>query len=85
MENEDVLMGKDAPPHISDVGKREDPQAETFKEEFIKDLSSFVEGKIVEGTMEASDDGTVSLKLQEMGLLPVRIGSAARQTALTRP
>jgi general secretion pathway protein F len=43
-----------------------------------------MEGKIVEGTMEASDDGTVSLKLQEMGLLPVRIGSADRQNLLTR-
>jgi len=34
--------------------------------------------------MEASDDGTVSLKLQEMGLLPVRIGIATRQTMFTR-
>jgi general secretion pathway protein F len=34
--------------------------------------------------MEALDDGTVSLKLQEMGLLPVRIGSADRRTLLTR-
>jgi small subunit ribosomal protein S1 len=59
MENEDVLMGKDAPPHISDVGKREDPQAETFKEEFIKDLSSFVEGKIVEGTVVAVSGDSV--------------------------
>ncbi len=42
------------------------------------------EGKIVEGTMEASDDGTVSLKLQEMGLLPVRIGMSSRDTLLTR-
>jgi general secretion pathway protein F len=42
------------------------------------------EGKIVEGTMEASDDGTVALKLQEMGLLPVRIGSASRQSFLMR-
>ena len=46
--------------------------------------ASTLEGKIVEGTMEASDDGTVSLKLQEMGLLPVQIGSPARQTFLTR-
>jgi general secretion pathway protein F len=43
-----------------------------------------MEGKIIEGTMEASDDGTVSLKLQEMGLLPVQIGSAVRRTAFTR-
>jgi len=46
--------------------------------------ASTAEGKIVEGTMEASDDGTVSLKLQEMGLIPVRIGSAARQTIFSR-
>jgi general secretion pathway protein F len=46
--------------------------------------ASTAEGKIVEGTMEASDDGTVSLKLQEMGLIPVRIGSAAHRTVLSR-
>lgn len=46
--------------------------------------ASTFEGKTVEGTMEASDDGTVSLKLQEMGLLPVRIGIATRQTMFTR-
>jgi general secretion pathway protein F len=34
--------------------------------------------------MEASDDGTVALKLQEMGLLPVRIGTAARQSVFVR-
>ena len=28
------------------------------------------DGKVVEGTMEASDNGTVALQLQEMGLLP---------------
>ena len=43
-----------------------------------------MEGKIVEGVMEASDDGVVSLKLQEMGLLPVRIGSTARKTVFSR-
>jgi general secretion pathway protein F len=42
------------------------------------------EGKMVEGAMEASDGGTVSIKLQEMGLLPVTIGSASRQTVLSR-
>jgi general secretion pathway protein F len=46
--------------------------------------ASTMEGKMVEGTMEASDDGTVSLKLQEMGLLPVRIGFATRQNVLSR-
>ncbi len=46
--------------------------------------ASTLEGKIVEGTMDAMDDGTVSLKLQEMGLLPVRIGTSSRQTLFTR-
>ena len=46
--------------------------------------ASTMEGKVVEGTMEASDDGTVALKLQEMGLLPVRIGTAARQSIFVR-
>lgn len=43
-----------------------------------------LEGKIIEGTMEAADDGTVSVKLQEMGLLPIRIGSMDRKSVLTR-
>lgn len=46
--------------------------------------ASTMEGKIVEGTMEAADDGTVSLKLQEMGLLPVQIGTSARPGLFTR-
>jgi len=46
--------------------------------------ASTFEGKIVEGTMEASDDGTVSLKLQEMGLLPVHIGSQGSRPFLRR-
>jgi general secretion pathway protein F len=46
--------------------------------------ASTVEGKVIEGTMEAADDGTVSLKLQEMGLIPVRIGASARQSVLSR-
>jgi general secretion pathway protein F len=46
--------------------------------------ASTAEGKIVEGMMDASDDGTVSLKLQEMGLIPVRIGLESRQTILKR-
>ena len=46
--------------------------------------ASTMEGKTMEGTMEAADDGTVSLKLQEMGLLPVRIGSATRKSVLMR-
>ena len=46
--------------------------------------ASTVEGKVIEGSMEAADDGTVSIKLQEMGLIPVRIDSASRQSILTR-
>jgi general secretion pathway protein F len=46
--------------------------------------ASTFEGKTVEGTMEASDDGTVSLKLQEMGLLPVQIGAPSRQAFFRR-
>ncbi|MBP1649781.1 MAG: gspF2 [Bacteroidetes bacterium] len=46
--------------------------------------ASTFEGKIVEGTMEAADDGTVSLRLQEMGLLPVRIGATGGQALLKR-
>ena len=34
--------------------------------------------------MEADDDGTVSVKLQEMGLLPIRIGSTDRRSLMTR-
>ena len=36
-----------------------------------------MDGKVVEGIMEAADNGTVALRLQEMGLLPVRVGAAA--------
>ncbi|MDR1727335.1 MAG: type II secretion system F family protein [Acidobacteriota bacterium] len=46
--------------------------------------ASTMEGKIVEGSMDAADDGTVSLKLQEMGLLPIHIGGVGRKTALSR-
>ena len=46
--------------------------------------ASTAEGKLVEGTMDASDDGTVALKLQEMGLLPVRIDFSGRGSVLTR-
>jgi general secretion pathway protein F len=43
-----------------------------------------MEGKIVEGTMEASDDGAVSLKIQEMGLIPIRIGITGRESLFSR-
>jgi len=46
--------------------------------------ASTMEGKVIEGTMEASDDGAVSLKLQEMGLLPVSIGTSRSRSLLTR-
>lgn len=46
--------------------------------------ASTTDGKLVEGTMEASDDGTVAVKLQEMGLLPVRIDFSNRNTIFTR-
>jgi general secretion pathway protein F len=46
--------------------------------------ASTFEGKIVEGTIEASDNGTASVKLQEMGLLPILIGAPARPSFLRR-
>jgi general secretion pathway protein F len=42
-----------------------------------------MEGKLVAGSMEATDSGTVSLRLQEMGLLPIRVGAAAQKTFFT--
>ncbi len=42
------------------------------------------EGKMVEGTMEATDGGTVALKLQEMGLLPVKVGAGGKKSLLSR-
>ena len=43
-----------------------------------------MDGKLVEGTMDAPDHGTVSIRLQEMGLLPMRVGAAAKTTMFTR-
>jgi general secretion pathway protein F len=43
-----------------------------------------MEGKLVEGTMEASDHGVVSLKLQEMGLLPIRVDAGAKSSLFTK-
>jgi type II secretory pathway component PulF len=43
-----------------------------------------MDGKVVEGTMDASDHGAVSLRLQEMSLIPIRVGAAAKSTFLTR-
>lgn len=46
--------------------------------------ASTMDGKLVEGTMEAADDGTVAMKLQEMGLLPVRIDFSDSKMLLKR-
>jgi len=43
-----------------------------------------LEGKVIEGTMEASDNGSVAIKLQDMGLLPIKVGLAEKKNALTR-
>ena len=42
------------------------------------------EGKIVEGTVEATDHGAVALKLQDMGLLPMNVGIAGKTSMLSR-
>ena len=46
--------------------------------------ASTFEGKIVEGSLEASDSSAAALKIQDMGLLPIRVGAAAKTNALTR-
>ncbi len=46
--------------------------------------ASTIEGKIVEGTIDAVDHGTVAIKLQDMGLLPIKVGIAGKKGALTR-
>jgi general secretion pathway protein F len=46
--------------------------------------ASTMEGKLIEGVLEASDDGNVALKLQEMGLIPVRINYSGRGSLLQR-
>src|SRR5512138_3906727 len=43
-----------------------------------------LDGKIVEGSMEASDNNAASLKLHEMGLLPIKVGAAGGKGALSR-
>ncbi len=43
-----------------------------------------LDGKIVEGTLEGSDDGAVLLKLQEMGLFPVKVGGGRGGGLLSR-
>jgi type II secretion system protein F len=44
--------------------------------------ASTLDGKIIEGTMDAPDNGTVALKLQEMGLLPVRVHAGGNKGLL---
>jgi general secretion pathway protein F len=46
--------------------------------------ASTPEGKVVEGTMDAADNGAASLKLIDMGLLPIRIAAPEKKSALTR-
>jgi general secretion pathway protein F len=46
--------------------------------------ASTLDGKIVEGTLEAADNGAASLKLHDMGLLPIRVGVAGGRNALNR-
>jgi general secretion pathway protein F len=46
--------------------------------------ASSAEGKIVEGMIDASDDGTASLKLQDMGLFPVRISTTAQKNVFAQ-
>ena len=46
--------------------------------------ASTMDGKIVESSMDAADVGIVSSKLQEMGLLPIHIGNAGRESLLQR-
>jgi general secretion pathway protein F len=41
------------------------------------------EGKIIEGTMDAVDNSVVAQKIQEMGFLPVHIGTANRKSFFT--
>jgi general secretion pathway protein F len=46
--------------------------------------ASTLEGKIVEGTMEASDGGAVSLRLQDMGLLPIQVGLPSKKAVFSK-
>ncbi len=43
-----------------------------------------MDGKLVEGSMEANDGGAVSIKLQDMGLLPIHVDLASRKTGFRR-
>ncbi|TMA69967.1 MAG: type II secretion system F family protein, partial [Deltaproteobacteria bacterium] len=43
------------------------------------------QGKIVEGTIEAAEEGGVVARLHDRGLIPIRIGAAAEGTRATAP
>jgi len=43
-----------------------------------------MEGKIVEGTIEATDHGAAAIRLQDMGLLPLNVGAAGKKSVLSR-
>jgi type II secretory pathway component PulF len=49
---------------------------------FFEYKSVTPEGKVIEGTLEAADEQTVTSRLQEMGQLPIRIISADRGEGL---
>lgn len=56
MENERGLDNENIPPHGEEANMekiQEETHVETFKEEFIQDLSSIIEGEIVEGKVVA--------------------------------
>jgi len=62
MENERGLDNEKIPSSGEEIVKEivnDETPAETFKEEFIQDLSSIVEGEIVEGTVVAVSDDSV--------------------------
>ena len=44
--------------------------------------ASTADGKIIESSMEAASEGAASVKLQEMGLLPIHIGTAGRRESV---
>ena len=46
--------------------------------------ASTMEGKIIESSMEAADEGNLTEKLREMGLLPINIGTSGRESVLRR-
>ncbi len=41
------------------------------------------DGKLIEGVIEAPDDRTVALRLQDMGYIPIKIGAQAKRSRLS--